>query len=356
MKNAKFYLTSALMSCALCVNAQTVKSHQVEGGGTGPYKAEVVADASLTTHTIYRPKDMKAAVQAQGKLPVLLYANGACANNNVEMRLLLSEVASHGYIAIAIGPYDEDDPSAKWKDVLKGAYPEEKGEVVLANGERLEKPTAAEVEAINKARQEMIEAMKKAEETAKKKGAKKGEQPVAAFRTYSKQLLEAMDWITDQNANAQSEYYHMIDLDEVAAMGQSCGGAQVLGVSHDPRIKTCIMLNSGIGQMEMSGTSKAILASVHTPMFYLIGGKTDVAYLNAADDFKALNHVPVVMYNTLDGHSGTYYEKNGGSYAVAVTRWLDWQLKGQQAKCALFLDDDYASKLFPTWTFQRKGF
>ncbi len=346
---------AALLAAGLSASAQTVKTHMVEGGGTGPYKAQVVSDASLTTHTIYCPKDIKAAVNEQGKLPVLLYANGACANNNVEMRLLLTEVASHGYIAIAIGPYDEDDPSAKWEDVLKSAYPEEKAQVVLANGKQLAKPTPAEVEAIQKARAEMIAAMQKAEEAAKKKG-KKGEQPAPQFRTYSRQLLEAMDWITDQNANPESEYYHLIDLDKVAAMGQSCGGAQVLGVAHDPRIKTCIMLNSGIGQMEMSGTSKQNLSSVHTPMFYLIGGKTDVAYLNAADDFAALNHVPVVMYNTLDGHSGTYYEKHGGSYAVAVTRWLDWQLKGQQAKCALFLDDDYASKLFPDWTFQRKGF
>ena len=348
-------LLTACLAAGLCATAQTVKTHMVEGGGTGPYKAQVVSDASLPTHTIYCPKDIKGAVNAQGKLPVLLYANGACANNNVEMRLLLTEVASHGYIAIAIGPYDEDDPSAKWKEVLTGAYPEEKGDVVLANGEKLLKPTAAEVEAINKARAEMIAAMKKAEEAAQKKG-KKGEQAPAQFRTYSRQLLEAMDWITTQNADPKSDYYHQIDLDKVAAMGQSCGGAQVLGVSHDPRIKTCILLNSGIGQMEMSGTSKENLNSVHTPMFYLIGGKTDVAYLNAADDFAALNHVPVVMYNTKDGHSGTYYEKHGGSYAVAVTRWLDWQLKGQQAKCALFLDDDYASKLFPDWTFQRKGF
>jgi hypothetical protein len=42
-------------------------------------------------------------------------------------------------------------------------------------------------------------------------------------------------------------------------MGQSCGGAQVLGVAHDPRIKTCVMLNSGIGDMEMMGSTKETL-------------------------------------------------------------------------------------------------
>lgn len=35
-------------------------------------------------------------------MPVILYANGGCANNNVEMRNLLNEVASFGYVAAAI--------------------------------------------------------------------------------------------------------------------------------------------------------------------------------------------------------------------------------------------------------------
>ena len=88
----------------------------------------------------------------------------------------------------------------------------------------------------------------------------------------------------------------------MAAMGQSCGGAQVLGVAYDPRIKTCVMLNSK------------------------------------------------------DGHSGTYYEKYGGNYAKAVIKWLDWQLKGQVGQSALFLDDEYLKMKFPEWQGVRKNF
>ncbi len=148
------------------LSAQTVKTHMVEGGGTGPYKAEIVQDASLPTHTIYRPKDMAAAVRDQGRLPVIVYANGACLNNNVQMRLLLSEVASHGYLAIAIGPYDEENTVEEWKSVLLTAYPEEKKDVILATGERFNKPTAAEVEAANQARNAMIAAARAKEQEA----------------------------------------------------------------------------------------------------------------------------------------------------------------------------------------------
>ena len=99
-------------------------------------------------------------------------------------------------------------------------------------------------------------------------------------------LLEVLDWLTEQNATQGSEYYHCLALDRVAAMGQSCGGAQVLGVAYDPRIKTCVMLNSGIGDMEMMGTTKDNLKNLHTPMFYMIGGPGDIAYANAQKDYE----------------------------------------------------------------------
>ena len=162
--------------------------------------------------------------------------------------------------------------------------------------------------------------------------------------------------MTDQNANPKSDYYHCLDLDHVAAMGQSCGGAQVLGVAHDPRIKTCLMLNTGIADMEMQGTTKEALNSLHQPMFYLIGGPADVAYPNAQKDFDRIKDLPVVMMNTKDGHSGTYYEKHGGSYAVAVLKWLDWQFKGDVGKAAFFLDDDYLKYQYPDWKVVRKNF
>lgn len=345
-----FFVSMAALLC-LSVSAQTIKKNIVEEGGTGPFKAEVVCDESISTHTIYRPQNMKAATEAGGKLPVLLYANGACANDNVEMRLLLNEVASHGYVVIAIGPYDENDTVEKWKSVLMTSYPEGKN-IVFANGDTFTPPTEAEKEAMEADRKAQMEAAMKA---ATKKTSKKAAPAPAPFRTYPKQLLEAMDWITDQNADASSEYYHMIDLDKVAVMGQSCGGAQALAVAHDPRIKTCIILNSGIGDMSMSGASKESLKNLHTPMFYLNGGPIDVAYPNADLDFGRIENLPVVLYTSLDGHNGTYYEKNGGAYAVAVTRWLDWQLKGQQYKSAVFYDDEYAHQMFPTWSFRRKN-
>lgn len=333
------------------MNAQTAQRQIVEEGGTGPFKSEVVGDASCPGFTVYRPQNLKEVVAKQGSLPVIVYANGACFNHNVEMRLLLSEVASYGYVIAAIGPYDEEDVMAQWKGVLLSAYPETKGEVIMANGEKILPLTPEE-------RRARDEQQAKQREEAAKKAKKSKKQPEAQpFRTYPKMLLEVLSWLTDQNAAAGSEYYHCLALDHVAAMGQSCGGAQVLGVAHDPRIKTCVMLNSGIGDMEMMGTTKDNLKNLHQPMFYMIGGPGDIAFGNAQKDYERIaDNIPVVMLNSKDGHSGTYYEKHGGNYAKAVVKWLDWQLKGQVGQSALFLDDEYLKMKFPDWQGVRKNF
>ena len=312
----RIVLTAMIVAMSVgMTNAQTVQRQVVEEGGTGPFKSEVVGDASCTGFTVYRPQNLKELVAKQGALPVIVYANGACFNNNVEMRLLLSEVASYGYVAAAIGPYDEADVMAQWRGVLKAAYPETKGEVIMANGEKILPLTPEEKKA------------------------------------------RVLDWLTEQNATQGSEYYHCLNLDKVAAMGQSCGGAQVLAIAYDPRIKTCVMLNTGIGDMEMMGATKECLKNLHTPMFYMIGGPADIAYANAQKDYERIaDDIPVVMLNSKDGHSGTYYEKFGGNYAKAVVKWLDWQLKGQVGQSALFLDDEYLKLKFPEWQGVRKNF
>src|SRR5579863_17218 len=70
--------------------------------GTGPYPAILEQDPSLPTHTVYRPKDLS---QLKGKkLPIIAWGNGACVNNGLSHRNFLMEIASYGYLAVAIGP------------------------------------------------------------------------------------------------------------------------------------------------------------------------------------------------------------------------------------------------------------
>ncbi len=357
-----FAITFALalaVSSSLCVcSAQPSQSQVIENGGTGPYKSVAVGDASLPSHVIYRPANLNEYVNTNGKIPVVVYANGACANSSLEMSRLLSETASKGYLLIAIGPYEEYTDEmfyAQWRGVVKGGI-DTKPVVIMGNGEQVLPYTPEEIaaqQAEREAAREKLQAeMKK---MSRKKSAAPA--PAPAFHTYAKQLLEAVDWISAQASDPASEYYHLIDLDKIAAMGQSCGGAQVLAVAYDPRIKTCLILNSGMGEMSMSGASRESLNNLHTPMLYLNGGEADIAYGNANMDYEQISpDVPVAKISTLDGHHGTYYEKNGGRYAVVVGKWLDWQLKGRIEESAMFLSDEYGKAFCRDWKFTRKNF
>lgn len=57
------------------------------------------ATATLRNHTIYRPQTL----MDNDNLPIVVWGNGACSNDGLSQADFLSEIASHGYIAIANG-------------------------------------------------------------------------------------------------------------------------------------------------------------------------------------------------------------------------------------------------------------
>ena len=76
----------------------------VDGGGSGPFKAVALTERSLPDHVVYRPENIPYAVATEGPLPVLVFANGGCNNTSITHEKVLSEIASQGYIVIALGP------------------------------------------------------------------------------------------------------------------------------------------------------------------------------------------------------------------------------------------------------------
>src|SRR5690349_10603049 len=78
-------------------------SRTAEDGRTGSDPAVMATDESLPTHTVFRPKDL-GALGDKFKLPIVVWGNGACANSPWEHVNFLSEVASHGFLVVAIGP------------------------------------------------------------------------------------------------------------------------------------------------------------------------------------------------------------------------------------------------------------
>src|SRR5579871_3716368 len=91
-----------LLSAGLYVGQAFAQQPSTSSAGwTGP--AIVEGDPSLPTHAIYRPESL-APFGAKLKLPIVAWANGACNNFSTQYAPFLTEIASHGFLVIAIGP------------------------------------------------------------------------------------------------------------------------------------------------------------------------------------------------------------------------------------------------------------
>jgi hypothetical protein len=280
--------------------------------GTGAFAAIKEEVASLPDHVVYRPAQLDKL--GKTKLGIYIFGNGACSDDGASSRLHLLEIASHGYVAIAPGRVRNGPGTTKPLDPPKPMQTDAEGKPVFPPS-----PTKAA------------------------------------------DLISGLDWILKQNTDPQSPYYKKVDDKAVAVSGYSCGGVQALRVAADPRIKTVIVMNSGLfnagaapkgSEME---APKSLLETLHTPTLYVLGGSTDIAYNNGMDDFEHINHVPVVVANVLNvGHGGTYWQPNGGKAAHAVVAWLDWQLRNDQKAAAMFVGKDCGLCTDPAWEVKKK--
>lgn len=286
----KGMLLAALAAISTTVLAQTATSPPPRPTpppvtpGTGPWPALMEVDPRLAFHVVYRPSNL--AALGPRKLGVLVWGNGGCRDDGASARAHLTEIASHGYLAIAPGKLYPPGQSAPAP--VRGAD---------------------------------------------------GKYPPQA--TTAAQVRAGIDWALSENRRRGSRYFERIDPAAIAVAGHSCGGLQALQVAPDPRVRTVLVHNSGIfnaGASSITGLDleKSSLARIHTPIFYTLGGPSDQATPNGTDDFRRIDHVPAVLVDLPVGHGGTFYKANGGAVAQIVVDWLDWQLRGDRAAARTF--------------------
>jgi dienelactone hydrolase len=298
--------------------------------GSGLYPAVIEGDPGVSGHTIYRPENLSAFNQ-KNSLPVVAWGNGGCANSSQFYAPFLAEIASRGFLVVAIGPF------------TPGATPNRGG----TGG-----------------------------------GAGMGS------ATKSAQLLEALDWATAENKRQDSKYYQKLNPSKFAVFGHSCGGLQALEVAPDPRVTTILVMDSGIfgsggapkmgmppggapkagapqGDTPQGGAPKVpmggamavgkdVLQKLHSPVIYIIGGEKDIAYPQAVDDFAKIDKVPVAMANLDVGHGGTYNQPNGGEFGKVAVAWLQWQLKKDETAGKMFSGQTCGLCKDDKWKFEKK--
>ena len=274
-------------------NAQEAAQRVVEDGGTGDYKAIMISEPSLSTHTVFRPQDLS-VFGKKNKLPIIAWGNGACANSPWEHINFLNEVASHGFLVIAIGPMPEEgeqgggrSQSSQLADAIDWA---------IAQNSDKNSPYYKKVDVENIA--------------------------VSGMSCGGLQTLE-------------------IAPDPRVTTTVICNS----GIFIDPIT----------GFPGMPDLKKDDLKKLHTPTLYILGGETDIAYNNGMDDYKRINHVPVFVANLDVGHGGTYREPHGGEFAKVATAWYQWQMKDDKEASKMFVGDDCGLCNDDEWKFESKN-
>jgi dienelactone hydrolase len=306
--------TTAMGMAADRTNPASPPTEQVPAStpiGSGPHPAIMEVDPGLPTHTLYHPADLAAG----DRLPIVVWGNGACWNAGNSFRWFLSDIASYGYLVIALGPIV--DPPIEHAPVPMTPIPA--GSVPAAALAKLPPPA-----------------------------------------THSSQLIDAINWAAAENARAQSRFHQRLEVTQIAVMGQSCGGAQAIEASADPRVRTTVLWNSGLfpGVTTMAGgkpLTKSDLDKLHAPTAYISGDAEDIAFGNANDDFDRLKVPAFRAYAHGVLHSGTYSERNGGEFAGIAVAWLNWQLKGDPHARLLFVGTDCGLCANPHWVVRSKN-
>ncbi len=268
-------------------------SRVVEDGGTGPYSAIMVTDSNLPTHTIFRPKDLS-VIGRDNKLPIIAWGNGACANSPWEHVNFLSEVASHGFLVIAIGPMPAEgrrgggrSVSSQLTDAINWAIAQNNNEA----GQYYHKLDTTKI-------------------------------AVSGMSCGGLQTLEVAP-------------------DPRVTTAVICNSG-ILGTP-------------GSGMRGMPGLTKDHLAKLHTPTLYILGGEKDIAYNNGMDDFRRINHVPVFVANFDVGHGGTYARPHGGEFAKVAVAWYEWQLQGDKEAAKTFAGQPCGLSQWPGWKVDKKN-
>ncbi|MGQ3049538.1 MAG: alpha/beta hydrolase family protein [Niveispirillum sp.] len=296
-------LTAAFFALSLPLTAMA-QTAPVPAAPPNP-AAVMEADVGLPAHTLYRPANLSAV---KGKLPIIAWGNGGCADIGNAFKTFLTELAAQGYLVLAGGPINQ----------------------------------------------------------ALESGASMRDLPRTQNNT--DQMFRSIDWAIAENDRKGSPYFGRLDTRKIAVMGQSCGGLQAIAAGGDKRVSTVVVLNSGIirgGIPNPDGTirqpagvvpaTEPDLLKLHTPVLYLIGGPKDQAYKSAETDFDAIQGLPVFNGNLDVGHGGTWREAGGGAMGSAVIDWLNWHLKNIDKASATFTGTDCTLCKDPKWTVKKKN-
>jgi lysophospholipase L1-like esterase/acetyl esterase/lipase len=255
---------------------------------TGPYKVVMEVDESLPNHTIYHPADMS-AFPSKDKLPVIVMSGPGCDFDGDSYRPFWTEIASYGYLVIAVGlPVPEELRAAlffnKTEDVKDGID--------------------------------------------------------WAFAINKREVSKYFGKIDTLNVVLMGQSCGGMIMTDLAADSR---------VSMLVYWNSGIGLMGNTSATQSSGMY--FLKTLNKPLAFF-AGDTDMARQVSTSSFEAVEVAPAffaVREIPGDAHGGTFRENNGGAYGTAAVAWLNWWTKGDKEAAGMFRGDPCGLAKDPKW-------
>jgi hypothetical protein len=196
------------------------------------------------------------------------------------------------------------------------------------------------------------------------------EEGAARRQATADDLRAAIDWASAETARADSPLNGKIDTNQVAVMGQSCGGFLSVALGADPRVDTIGVFNSGVQPPNPNAPAPSnnqangprfpttdALKDLHGPVLLINGHERDFLMAASKSNYDALNHVPA-FYGARHGagHTATVFHPGGGEFANVASNWLKWTFKKDAEAAKMFVGDDCSLCTNPNWDTESKGF
>ncbi|KAF1985822.1 hypothetical protein K402DRAFT_394430 [Aulographum hederae CBS 113979] len=241
-------------------------------------------------YTVYAPKTPP---PSSLKMPIYLWGEGGCMDAGTPYMTYLTEIASHGYLVIANGPYGYGPPS------LQG------GSLTLPG------PDNASPHRDHGVRQTPPDAMKM-----------------------------ALEWVDQGNAAK----YGNIDKQAVVTGGSSCGGIESYMASfNNPRVKLTTLSNFGL----LNPLQWNMLKTIPGPVVIFDGGPLDIAYNQGQRDYNQMvqDNQAAVFANLDSGHLGTFFAKNGAKFGVAAVALFEAFFRKDAKSITMWMEPESAGSL-----------
>lgn len=293
MKSALSIVSMLLVLTGIYVNAQNIvpkADPSAWENPTGKYQVVMEVDETLPEHTVYRPVDLS-AFPREDNMPVIIMSGPGCDFDGDSYRPFWTELASHGYLVIAVG---------------------------------LPVPEGTRAPMFHNKSADFITGLNWAFKENEREGSK-------YFGKIDTQNVVLM------GQSCGGQLVSKIALDSRVTLLAFWNSGMIPFVS--PRTSAPSPRDNRLttSDPEMTG-NPAFLKAVKVPVAFFVG-ENDMLRPNSLHDFNEIESAPavyVVRDIPGDAHGGTFREKNGGAWGEAGVSWINWWCKNDISAAMMF--------------------